>query len=543
MRYITRILKTLLVSVVLLVVVFIGVFALRVSIPAMNESLASQLASNHVATVLAESDFDCDPVTSIPVAECNWLVQLYRNTSGPNWTRSEGWLQASDPCDWYGIQCSQATGVQETGHVIKISLPNNALNGQLPSEASSLSELQELRLNRNQLEGKWADQLANLPTSLSVLDLASNKISDGFPKESSGGIRLNKLTELLLNSNQLEGNVPAVLCEMTTLTKLSLGYNKLNNAGPECIGGKDSGWADTQTVPPTNVQVKPQKDSTVLISWTPIAYTQNSGFYEVSYEPVIAGRSFATPILIGSTQTKEESELNWDGPEAKGTYRFFVRTVTEAHDSEPAFQQNKLESALSIPVVVELFPDEAPTSTPTSTATLKPTNTPSATASPSVTPTKTPEATSMPKLVHLPLMLKALQPTPTPTPTHTPTLIPSPTPITWEMEPNNNAAQATGPLSSSVPCQGHPDQYDFFYFDVSRAGEISVEVSDHIGSGVQLQLFWDSVRETNRVGLIPVPPGRIVYPGNEGKGRYYIYIFTESGWNSYAPYKLTVTFP
>jgi hypothetical protein len=130
----------------------------------------------------------------------------------------------------------------------------------------------------------------------------------------------------------------------------------------------------------------------------------------------------------------------------------------------------------------------------------------------------------------------------TASPTATITWTPTPTCFSgpWEQEPNNSYQQANGPLCHGAIIQGYPnDQKDYFSFYAAAAGTMIVDLADHTGQGVQLLLFYQSVE--NRVGLDQTPPYHIDYAGQAGW--YFIYIYTESGFNSTTPYTLTAVFP
>jgi len=175
-----------------------------------------------------------------------------------------------------------------------------------------------------------------------------------------------------------------------------------------------------------------------------------------------------------------------------------------------------------------------------------PTNTPTATSNQTSTPTGTP----------------TLTPTPVVTMTPTPTQMASPEPYLFlptlklnecytgpsEIEPNNSSSLATGPLCSDRDYSGAPDQYDLFIFDAPNGGPLTVSLTGHTGQGVQLQLYFQLATFDNLVGSDTVGPDFFVdcpsaqYPTCGQPGRYYIYIFTASGFNA-TPYTLRVTYP
>lgn len=114
--------------------------------------------------------------------------------------------------------------------------------------------------------------------------------------------------------------------------------------------------------------------------------------------------------------------------------------------------------------------------------------------------------------------------------------------VRWELEPNNSDQEANGPLQSEIEYYGYPDdEKDYFGFKTDMAGAISIEVRNHTGKEVQLQLFYQSATDENRKAHDLEPPFQIDYVGPSGW--YYIYINTGSGYNQNTPYSISVRFP
>jgi hypothetical protein len=110
----------------------------------------------------------------------------------------------------------------------------------------------------------------------------------------------------------------------------------------------------------------------------------------------------------------------------------------------------------------------------------------------------------------------------------------------WEQEPNNNALQANGPLRSGRDYYGYPnDDKDYFSIYMRTGGTITIDLTNHTGQGVQLQLFYQTPGNVVEYDL--TPPYHITYTGPAGW--YYIYIYTANGYNSTTPYTLRVTYP
>ena len=182
-------------------------------------SPSAAATSNTLAT------YDCTAATGIAAADCEVLVTLYNETSGPSWTNSTDWLQTSTPCDWFGVTC-----VSE--RVTQIRLSDNKLNGSIPLELGQLSKLINLLLSRNQLSGSIPSEMGQL-SNLTNLYLGSNQLSGAIPSELR---QLANLTDLDLSRNQLDGSIPPELGQLVNLTDLDLGNNLLDGSIPSELG-------------------------------------------------------------------------------------------------------------------------------------------------------------------------------------------------------------------------------------------------------------------------------------------------------------------
>jgi hypothetical protein len=110
----------------------------------------------------------------------------------------------------------------------------------------------------------------------------------------------------------------------------------------------------------------------------------------------------------------------------------------------------------------------------------------------------------------------------------------------FETEPNNAAAQANGPLRSGQVYQGAPnDDRDYFSVFLPVAGALNVSLTGHTGSGVQLQLFYQTAG--NVVAFDTAAPYQLSYSG--GPGLYYVYIFSAGNYSPTPAYNLVVTYP
>jgi hypothetical protein len=301
----------------------------------------------------------CDTVSEIPTGECAALVVLYESTQGAGWVNSDGWLADDTPCDWYGVAC-------DAGRVVSLQLADNNLSGSLPAELGGLTALTELFLGGNDLSGALPWQLAGL-SELEMLHLSGNKLQGEIPAELgqlaslerlylngnqlSGRIpeelsALGKLEFLYLNGGQLDGAVPAELCDLNQLTVTDLGYNMLlERHSDPCVDALDSDWPHTQTVPPEEVRAAPGGAGSVAISWDPIQYIGDPGYYEVFLATAPGG-----PYqLAGRTADKAAGSHEIRNLQVGVPYYFVVRTITLAGPRN----QNNLISADSAEVTMQ----------------------------------------------------------------------------------------------------------------------------------------------------------------------------------------------
>lgn len=446
-----------------------------------------------------------------------------------------------------------------------MGLHHNLLIGSIPSQLGSLSRLNGLNLAYNQLSGNIPTALGSL-TSLQWLDLRSNHLSGAIPTQLGN---LHNLQYLLLSANQLTGSIPPQLGNLTYLQELhlasnqlgdripdhlcdltisqysshDLGYNMLTE-GPECIFHVDPDWMQTQTVRPSNLQATWQPAGQASLTWTPILYNGDGGYYQISYATNLDGPY----IVAGTTTDKHQSSYLVTGLTKGPTYYFRVRTFTPAHDE----QQNELWSDYSI---ARMDTADTPTPSPTLTSTPTPTDTPTATSTPMPSDTPTPTDTMTPSPTstvtptdtpavrvhwqHLPLVVRYPEPTTTPTATALPPCWP-------DCEPNETFRQAHGPLASGQGYQGHieseTDQNDYFFVDMGTAHTIEVSLRNiPVGANYHLYLY-DSVQ--NLVG----------YSGNAGNAdeyiltnpllasRYYVRVQRVAGFSPAQAYLLQVRY-
>ena len=166
----------------------------------------------------------CAPRASDP-ADKAVLQAFYSATDGPNWSTTTNWLSDQPMGLWYGV------ATDSDGRVIGLSLPNNQLSGNIPTNLGNLSSLKYLDLGANQLGSSIPTSLGNL-TNLTRLYLYGNQLDGSIPTSLGN---LTNLTWLHLDGNRLSGAVPPQLGNLANLTRLYLRNNELSGALPQSL--------------------------------------------------------------------------------------------------------------------------------------------------------------------------------------------------------------------------------------------------------------------------------------------------------------------
>ena len=209
----------------------------------------------------------------------------------------------------------------------------------LPGEITARTALRGLSLEDN--------LLTTLPAGISSLalleslNLSGNQINS-LPAEIGS---LTSLQTLDLSNNALCGEAPTGLTDLAQLTDLDMGYNCLAPSHPsvqDFLSAHDPDWAETQTAPPTDLQAFPgATGGQIDLTWKPISYTQDSGYYEISYADSLNG-----PYTVhGVTPNKGVGAYSAQGL-AEKNYFFRLRTYTPAHGE----QKNALWSGYTAPL-------------------------------------------------------------------------------------------------------------------------------------------------------------------------------------------------
>jgi Leucine-rich repeat (LRR) protein len=203
---------------------------------------------------------------------------------------------------------------------------DNQFTGEIPPELGNLTGLEVLRLGDNQLSGTIPAELGNL-VGLQSLRLRNNRLGGEIPATLGN---LTQLWELLLDANQLKGPLPTSLANLAALTETNIGYNALFTSDEALIAfldTKDPDWAETQTTAPTQVTATPLGNTVILVSWLPIVYSADAGYYKVLISETPGGPY----TLTGQTADKTAPSLQVTGLRPGTRYYVVVQTHTDMH--------------------------------------------------------------------------------------------------------------------------------------------------------------------------------------------------------------------
>jgi Leucine-rich repeat (LRR) protein len=223
--------------------------------------------------------------------------------------------------------------------LVQIYLQNNELSGALPTWLGNLTKLKNLGLTNNNFTGTIPPQLGNA-TQLIELKLAFNKLTGTIPLSLGN---LVNLTQFNIDGNLIGGEFPSSMTSLTGITGMDIGYNMIEATDPAVIAylnSEDPNWAETQTIPPSNITVTTQPDG-LLVSWDLIPYVGNGGNYEVTCA------SAGTQVTLVTTD-KYTSSLLFSGLPG-GTYTCSINTYTPPHNQN----YNELTSrSKSAPLII-----------------------------------------------------------------------------------------------------------------------------------------------------------------------------------------------
>ncbi|MGM9759722.1 MAG: hypothetical protein ACI30I_06355 [Parabacteroides sp.] len=147
-----------------------------------------------------EVDVPFTPV-QIQAEDLAVLKELYEQTDGENWTIEPKWDLTKETI---GRMSFHGVEFDAEGHIIRISLPQAGLKGEMPSSLFTMPYLQQLGLSDNQL---------------------TNALDHLF----DGEVTDPQLNWVALDHNQLTGTLPLAVTKFTNMGDFDLSYNRISN--------------------------------------------------------------------------------------------------------------------------------------------------------------------------------------------------------------------------------------------------------------------------------------------------------------------------
>ncbi len=245
----------------------------------------------------------------LTTAERNALIAIFNSTGGNSWTSRTNWKTNPNTFNtvgtegtWHGVTLELA-GSSGFLTVTELDLSFNNLTGEIPPAIFELANLKKLKLNGNKLTGAIS---ANISA-------------------------LTQLQELRLDQNAFIGALTNSLQDLQNLTVLNLRYNGFyteNDPLNTFVSTLDADWKKTQTIAPSNFVSEELSPTSTKITWSPIEYTGNDGYYILKY-----GTAPGVYTQTAQTTDKSTSEITLNNLNPAGTYFMVMQTVTQQHQN------------------------------------------------------------------------------------------------------------------------------------------------------------------------------------------------------------------
>jgi tRNA A-37 threonylcarbamoyl transferase component Bud32 len=190
-------------------------------------------------------------------------------------------------------------------------LDNNSLTGPIPLSLSHLTDLTNLYLGSNQINGSIPPEIGNLK-NLSYLNLSNNNLTGSIPLTLS---HLTELTYLYLDSNQINGSIPVEIANCSSLDNLSLSHNYLTSSIPsqfsdlKFLRSIDLSYNNlTGNIPLYLININFNLSYNSLEGQIP-TFFQNHSFYTFIGNKDLCGDIKGFPPCLPSSRTKRQLKI------------------------------------------------------------------------------------------------------------------------------------------------------------------------------------------------------------------------------------------
>ncbi|CAN4111125.1 unnamed protein product [Withania somnifera] len=244
---------------------FIG--SIPYSITRAKQLLRLDLSDNHLSGKIPDLWYDLQQLQVIDLSGNNFSGRVPPSICSPPLLF---WLRLSHN----SISGEVPNSLRNCKSLLTLDIGGNKINGTIPEWiGESLSSLQMLSMTSNKIDGHVPPQLCHLP-SLHILDLSHNNLTGSIPS-CIGSLRalksmkiykwhpnyfyfsyvfthkmemvkkgtkmtytftLDQVNLIDLSSNNLQGEIPKEITDLSTLGTLNLSWNQLSGRIPEDIG-------------------------------------------------------------------------------------------------------------------------------------------------------------------------------------------------------------------------------------------------------------------------------------------------------------------
>ncbi|VAH96034.1 unnamed protein product [Triticum turgidum subsp. durum] len=144
----------------------------------------------------------------------------------PSWLQSQTRIETIDLGNT-GIRGALPDWIWNfSSSMTSLDVSTNKITGKLPASLEQSKMLKTLNMRSNKLEGNIPD----LPFSVQVLDLSANNLSGSLPQS----FQDKELHYLSLSENFISGVIPAEFCKMKSMELIDLSKNNLYGELPNC---------------------------------------------------------------------------------------------------------------------------------------------------------------------------------------------------------------------------------------------------------------------------------------------------------------------
>ena len=157
------------------------------------------------------------------------LVAIYNASKGAEWTKGN-WDLTQEISTWTGVKLNENNRVTELKLTTTVAIPEE---WKLPDEIAKLTELTDLRINKQKLTGEIPESIFKL-SKLQILYLQGNLFTGAIPASIS---KLTELTQLYVDQNaNMSGSIPKEIGQLKKLARLNISQSGIGGEIPVELG-------------------------------------------------------------------------------------------------------------------------------------------------------------------------------------------------------------------------------------------------------------------------------------------------------------------